>query len=82
VLLPYDFRADREGWTVFEVETQRPAIADGVPMVGLSLEEAEELTNALNSIEMRCGDIARRKVLEDLGIAWTSKWRRAAPHDR
>jgi hypothetical protein len=26
MLLPFDLRADREGWTVFEIATDRPAL--------------------------------------------------------
>ncbi len=70
MLPPYDFRADRIGWTVFEIETGRPVVVDGVQMVGLSLEEAEQVTTCLNAIELRCADLARRRVLEDLGTAW------------
>ena len=81
MLLPYDVRADRVGWTVFEVETQRPALFDGVAMIGLELEEAEAIANALNAIELRCAVLARRRVLDDLGTAWTYKGR-CAPRDR
>jgi hypothetical protein len=38
LLLPFDIRADREGWSVVEVETGRPASFDGVVLIGLSLE--------------------------------------------
>ena len=43
--------------------------ADG-PLVGLSLEDAEALANGLNAVEVKCADLARRHVLDDLGTAW------------
>ena len=73
LLLPFDIRADRVGWTVFAVATGRPASLDDVPLVGLSLEDAEALANGLNAVEVRCADLARRRVLDDLGTAWLSK---------
>jgi hypothetical protein len=36
MLIPFDLRADREGWTVFEVATDRPAFLDAFPLTGLS----------------------------------------------
>ena len=31
MLLPFDLRADREGWTVFEIATDQAASLDGLP---------------------------------------------------
>jgi hypothetical protein len=73
VLLPFDLRPDRVGWTVVEVATGRPATLDGATLVGLPLEDAEALVNALNALELRCADLARRRVLDDLGVAWLYK---------
>jgi hypothetical protein len=70
VLLPYDLRPDRVGWTVVEVETDRAALVGGVTLVGLTEEDAERLANALNRLELRCANLARRRVLDDLGLAW------------
>ena len=70
LLLPFDIRADREGWTVVEVETDRPASLDGIALVGLSLEDAETMVNSLNALELRFADLARRRVFDDLGTAW------------
>jgi hypothetical protein len=70
LLLPFDIRADRVGWTVFAVATGHPASLDDVPLVGLSLEDAEAFANGLNAVEVKCADLARRRVLDDLGTAW------------
>ena len=54
MLLPFDLRADRDGWTVFEVATNRPAFLDGLPLTGLCVEDAEDAVNALNKLEIAC----------------------------
>jgi hypothetical protein len=62
MLLPFDLRADREGWTVFEISTDRPAFLDGLPLTGLSLDEAEDAVNALNKLEIACQRTARKMI--------------------
>ena len=62
MLLPFDLRADREGWTVFEVATDRPAFLYGLPLAGLSLDEAENAANALNKLEIACQRTARKMI--------------------
>jgi hypothetical protein len=62
MLLPFDLRADREGWTVFEIATDRPAFLDGLPLNGLCLEDAEDAVNALNQLEIACQRTARKMV--------------------
>jgi hypothetical protein len=58
------------GQTVIEVESDRIASLGGVALAELSLEDAERLVNALNALELRCANLARRRVLDDLGLAW------------
>jgi hypothetical protein len=65
MLLPYDIRPDREGWTVFDVTTSRPGFLHEVLLVGFSLEDAEEAANALNALEIALHPDARRVVLLD-----------------
>jgi hypothetical protein len=62
MLLPFDLRVDREGWTVFEVATDRPAFLDALPLTGLCLEDAEDAVNALNKLEIACRRTARKMV--------------------
>lgn len=59
MLLPFDVRADCEGWTVIEVESDRTAVLDELPLVGLSSEDAETLTNALNRVAVERARVAR-----------------------
>src|SRR4051794_530618 len=70
MLLRYDLRPDREGWTVFDVTTDRPAFFEELPLVGLPLDDEEKAVNALNTMEIKSP--ARRKVLDE-GTAWLYK---------
>jgi hypothetical protein len=47
----YDMRADRTGWTVYDVGTGRPVILDDLILTGISFEDADSLVNLLNTIE-------------------------------
>jgi hypothetical protein len=62
MLLSFDLRADREGWTVFEIATDQAASLDGLPLTGLCLEDAEDAVNALNQLEIACRRTARKMV--------------------
>jgi hypothetical protein len=44
----YDVRPDRVGWTVYDVETGRPATLDNLLWVELEHETADELAGLLN----------------------------------
>jgi hypothetical protein len=70
MLLRYDLRPDREGWTVFDVTTDHPAFFEELPLVGLPLDDGEKAVNALNTIEIKSLSAARRRVLDDYGAAW------------
>ena len=61
MLLPFDLRADPEGWTVFEIATEAASL-DGLPLTGLCLEDAEDAVNALNRLEIACRRKARKMV--------------------
>jgi hypothetical protein len=73
MLLRYDLRPDREGWTVFDVTTDHPAFFEELPLMGLPLDDAEKAVNALNTIEIKSLSAARRRVLDDYGTAWLYK---------
>ena len=61
MLLPFDLRADREGWTVFEIATDEAASLDGLPLTGLCLEDAEDAVNALNRLEIATAGVKRAR---------------------
>jgi hypothetical protein len=73
MLLPFDIRPDRVGWTVFSVADGRPASLHGMTLTGLSQEDAERAVQGLNTLEVQLQDAARRRVLNDLGVAWLYK---------
>lgn len=44
----YDVKPDRVGWTVYDAETGRPAVLDGLTLVELEHEAADQLASLLN----------------------------------
>jgi hypothetical protein len=46
----FDIRADPEGWTIYDRETDRPATVEGEETVGLTREDAEEIADLLNTL--------------------------------
>ena len=48
----YDMRADKTGWTVYDVATDRPIVLDDVVLIGISFEDADSLVNLLNALDM------------------------------
>jgi hypothetical protein len=73
MLLPFDLQADRIGWTVIDLRTHKPVSFDELPLVGLSVEDAEQAVNALNALEIGSLSAARQRVFDDLGVAWLYK---------
>ena len=64
VLLRHDRMPDRTGWTVYDSLESRPVRLGGVALVGLDLEDADELVLMLNRQDLEIGREARRLVLE------------------
>jgi hypothetical protein len=44
----YEFREEQGAWTVVDLRTGRPAVLNGAPQTGLSLDEADDLAGVLN----------------------------------
>jgi hypothetical protein len=44
----YDMRPDRVGWTVYDVETGKPAVLDDLALTELEHDTADELVSLLN----------------------------------
>jgi len=44
----YDVKPDQVGWTVYDTETGRPAVLDGLTLVGLEHESADQTAGLLN----------------------------------
>lgn len=47
---PYDIRKEPNGWTVFDVETGRPAEVNGYLQIEMTLEDADDLADLLNHL--------------------------------
>ncbi len=50
MLVRFDIRPDSDGWTIYDRTTQQPAVIDGFVPVGLPWDEAEDLTDLLNTL--------------------------------
>jgi hypothetical protein len=56
----YDLREDRTGWTVFDIATGAPVIYWGMPQVGLDVQDADEVAEALSWLADRDDQQVRR----------------------
>ncbi|NGM33381.1 hypothetical protein G4G93_05440 [Methylobacterium sp. DB0501] len=45
----YDIRRDRDGWTVYDVRSGAIAVIDDVLQVGLAMDEADAVADALGT---------------------------------
>jgi len=55
MIVRFDIRQDAQGWTIFDRMTGDPAVVDGVSAVGLSFEDADELADRLNTLQVLKG---------------------------
>jgi hypothetical protein len=49
----YDFLQEGGTWTVYNCESGSPAVLNGVPQIGLGLNEADALAAVLNRVEIQ-----------------------------
>jgi hypothetical protein len=47
MIVRFDIRPDREGWTIYE-----PEVIDGVVAVRLTFEDADDLVDLLNTLDL------------------------------
>ena len=66
----YDMRADRSGWTVYDVNTGRPVILDDVVLTEISFEDgigelAEWLSGeiAVDAVEKATEELSKRGLV-------------------
>ncbi|HYI89893.1 MAG TPA: hypothetical protein VEY05_08335 [Beijerinckiaceae bacterium] len=52
MLVRFDIRPDGEGWTIFDRITNQPAIVDGFLSVGLAFQDADDLVDLLNTLDV------------------------------
>ena len=50
MLVRYDIRPDRDGWTIYERTTGEPAVVEGFASVALRYADADELVDLLNTL--------------------------------
>jgi hypothetical protein len=55
MLVRFDIRPDESGWTIFDRTTGQPAVIEGYVSVGLSYEDADDLTDLLNTLQVLKG---------------------------
>lgn len=55
MIVRFDIRPDPQGWTIFDRMTDEPAVVDGVSAVGLSYQDADELADRLNTLQVLKG---------------------------
>jgi hypothetical protein len=52
MIVRFDIRPDRTGWTIYDRMTDRPAVVDGYVSVGLSFDDADDLVDLLNTLHL------------------------------
>lgn len=52
MLVRYDIRPDPHGWTIYDRGTGRPVIVEGYVPSGLEHEDAEEIVDLLNTLDL------------------------------
>jgi hypothetical protein len=53
VLIRYDIKPDATGgWTVFDITTDLPAEVEGYIQIGLPFEDANDLADLLNTLDV------------------------------
>jgi hypothetical protein len=51
----FDIRPDPDGWTIYDRDTNEPAVVDGLTSVGLPYADADELVDLLNTLDLLKG---------------------------
>jgi hypothetical protein len=52
MLIRFLIRPDSDGWTIYDRTTGRPAIVEGFVSRGLAFEDADELVDLLNTLDL------------------------------
>ena len=52
MIVRFDIRPDRTGWTIYDRTTNRPAVVDGFMSVGLPFDDADDLVDLLNTLHL------------------------------
>ncbi len=52
MLVRFDIRPDPNGWTIYDRITGQPAVVDGFVPEGLTFEDADDLVDLLNTLDV------------------------------
>ena len=52
MLVRFDIREDQHGWTIYDRLTNEPAVIEGYVSVGLPLNDADEIVDLLNTLDL------------------------------
>ena len=52
MMVRFDLRPDRDGWTIYDRTTDKPAVIDGFVPVGLPFDDADDLVDLLNTLDV------------------------------
>lgn len=55
MIVRFDIRPDRDGWTIYDRTTDEPAVVEGLASVGLPHADADELVDLLNTLDLLKG---------------------------
>jgi hypothetical protein len=55
MIVRFDIRPDPDGWTIYDRDTNEPAVVDGLASVGLLYADADELVDLLNTLDLLKG---------------------------
>jgi hypothetical protein len=61
----YDIRTDPTGWTVHDTTTGAPATVEGKKLVGLRLEDADDLADLLSHRDTELAKLRRLTTARD-----------------
>jgi hypothetical protein len=59
MIVRFDIRPDPDGWTIYDRDTNEPAVVDGLASVGLPYGDADELVDLLNTLDLLKGRTLR-----------------------
>ena len=55
MIVRLDIRPDQDGWTIYDRETNEPAVVAGFASVGLTYADADEFVDLLNTLDLLRG---------------------------
>jgi hypothetical protein len=60
LLVRYEMRQVNSGWTVWDTQTNAPAVVEGRWQVDLNMEDADDLTDLLNRLDREAAQLSKQ----------------------